>query len=472
MVFAGLTVGAALGDLWLDEIWSVDMAQHARSPYEIVTRLPHDNNHMLNTLFLYCLGSLQCWVWYRTLSVLMGIGAVALLVRVAMERGFLDGLTVVCLAGISYPMVLYSSEARGYSTAMFLGLASFMSFRAGWPRGAWGKLLLFWGTTAVGFFAHLSTIHVYAAILCWSCIQSAETDEPLRTRVGKLARFHAVPLVVACALYLSHVRPMVYGGGSIHTIWTAVNSAAAMSLGLPEAGLPRGMEVALVGAVVVLATLRLWKDRLPEWRFFPLVVVVAPAAILVVFQPGHPQPRYFVVCMPFLYLLMGRGLASCFRASAGGKVLYAIVLLGFAAGNITRIVPLLTVGRGDYSGAVRFMTEQTEGQELLVGSDHDFRNRMVLDFYCPRLLRSKRLVYVERDRWDEQRPGWIVTHSLDTSFKPHSEIWVDGLWTYKLVQSYPYAGDSGWSWFVYRLDRIKRPGRRRVPAGKGPSAGP
>lgn len=459
LVFAGLAIGAALGDLWFDEIWSVDLALHVHSPHEIVADLHHDNNHILNTLFLYCLGSQQHWVWYRLLSLFMGIGMVALLGYVAMRRGLLEALTAVCFAGVSYPVVLYSSEARGYSTAMFFGLAAFMSFQACWRRGERWRLLLFWGTTALGLLAHLSFIHVYAAILCWSCIRAAELSGSLRVRISELAKCHTIPIAFACALYLLHVRHMVYGAGSIHTVWSAVSSATAMSLGLPEAGLPTGLGAAAVCAVLVFGTLRLWKERVPEWCFFPLVLLVAPAAVIAVFQPAHPQPRYFVVCMPFLYLLLSYWLSSCFRRSGRGKVIYVIALLGFAVGQAVRIAPLLTLGRGRYSEAVVFMAQHTEGPRILVGSDHDFRNGMVLDFYCRRLLRSKRLVYVEQHRWDEQRPEWMITHTLDTSFKPHPEIWVDGLWTYELARSYPYAGDSGWSWFIYRRDRDKTPVR-------------
>src|SRR5262245_13235367 len=51
-----LIVAAAVGDLWLDEIWSIRIAQAVSIPTEIVTRFHHDNNHVLNTLFLWLVG--------------------------------------------------------------------------------------------------------------------------------------------------------------------------------------------------------------------------------------------------------------------------------------------------------------------------------------------------------------------------------------------------------------------------------
>ena len=51
-----LIVAAARGDLWLDEIWSLLFVRASRSVTDLFARFRHDNNHLLNTLFLYYLG--------------------------------------------------------------------------------------------------------------------------------------------------------------------------------------------------------------------------------------------------------------------------------------------------------------------------------------------------------------------------------------------------------------------------------
>src|SRR5512143_455296 len=61
LAWAGIGLGSILmvlsarGDLWLDEIWSIFFAEAARSPCEILTLFRHDNNHVLNTLYLYAI---------------------------------------------------------------------------------------------------------------------------------------------------------------------------------------------------------------------------------------------------------------------------------------------------------------------------------------------------------------------------------------------------------------------------------
>ncbi len=46
---------ASRGDLWLDEVWSLQMLQEVDSAWQIVL-LNHDNNHILNSLVMYALG--------------------------------------------------------------------------------------------------------------------------------------------------------------------------------------------------------------------------------------------------------------------------------------------------------------------------------------------------------------------------------------------------------------------------------
>src|SRR5262245_974209 len=81
LVVGGATVVRVAGlftDFWLDEIWSWMLVRQVSSPLAIFTAIPHDNNHWLNSLFIYCLGTRQHWYVYRLLSVVTGIASVGL----------------------------------------------------------------------------------------------------------------------------------------------------------------------------------------------------------------------------------------------------------------------------------------------------------------------------------------------------------------------------------------------------------
>ena len=53
---AAMRVRGLFSDLWLDEIWSLDGAFAARHWWDVFLRFNLDNNHHLNTLYLFMIG--------------------------------------------------------------------------------------------------------------------------------------------------------------------------------------------------------------------------------------------------------------------------------------------------------------------------------------------------------------------------------------------------------------------------------
>ena len=110
-LLAGVTAGAVLrvwaafDNFWLDEIMSLGLAQSISHSWEILT-LHHDNNHILNTLYLFLLGKQQNWVWYRILSVVTGTASVAIIGYGTLRRGFLEAATATVVAALSYPLIV------------------------------------------------------------------------------------------------------------------------------------------------------------------------------------------------------------------------------------------------------------------------------------------------------------------------------------------------------------------------------
>src|SRR5690606_39631314 len=84
--FAAVRLLGMGGDLWLDEIWSLYLVSALQSPVEIATRLLHDNNHPLNSLWLYGLGPDAPEWSHRGLAWLAGSVAVALAAAIRRRR--------------------------------------------------------------------------------------------------------------------------------------------------------------------------------------------------------------------------------------------------------------------------------------------------------------------------------------------------------------------------------------------------
>jgi hypothetical protein len=92
-------------------------------------------------------------------------------------------------------------------------------------------------------------------------------------------------------------------------------------------------------------------------------------------------PRYFLISAAFLLLLLSHALAGLARIERFGRPLYALVVVAFLAGNTIHTIRLIEVGRGAYRDGVVMMEQQTFGPHITIGSDHDYRNGLVLDFY-------------------------------------------------------------------------------------------
>src|SRR5262245_36073333 len=74
---AALRVLGGWNDLWLDEIWSLELAREVVRPSDVFLRLHHEINHYLNTLWLWGAGAHGNWFGYRVPSLVAGVAAVA-----------------------------------------------------------------------------------------------------------------------------------------------------------------------------------------------------------------------------------------------------------------------------------------------------------------------------------------------------------------------------------------------------------
>lgn len=82
-----LRVMSANNDLWLDEIWSLNIAHKARSGLDILLQNKIDNNHFLNTLILHWLPPHSGSLLYRAPACLAGVLGVLFAIRLGLRKG-------------------------------------------------------------------------------------------------------------------------------------------------------------------------------------------------------------------------------------------------------------------------------------------------------------------------------------------------------------------------------------------------
>ena len=240
MFWIGLGASAVLmavacrGDLAIDEVISLQKAEGVKTWIEIVTQNQNDNNHLLNTFFLRLFGSQQNLFIYRIPAVLFGIATVAALGLAARRWGKEESVWVVYLAGLSSPVILYCSEARGYAPAMFFAVVSFELLQRCRERRTPVKLLLFWTTLCLGFLAHFSFAIICAGLGGWSLFHERAAGISRRGLLVNLARYFALPAVFMSCIYLVYIRHVIILGGMICSRREVIGAGASAALGLPD----------------------------------------------------------------------------------------------------------------------------------------------------------------------------------------------------------------------------------------------
>jgi uncharacterized membrane protein len=456
---AAVRIALARGDLWLDEIWSLTLARHITRPWEVLTGIHHDNNHALNTLALFVtvkmIGHHAASLVYRVLPLVTGIATVALLFwterRTDDEEAPLRAWVAAILCASSFLAIVYASEARGYAPAAFFGVMAFASLRD-WPVLGTPRRAVFAIACLLGFLSHLTFLFVYAGCAVWTLRRFTEGGR--RDWSGWLT-LHRFPLVVLAGIYLVDVRLLDYGGGPPFRMSTILGRVASLAVGGPDGG-GAGQLLATIAAVAVLlyGFSVLASRRHHETLFFATTLVLAPAAVLIVYHARFLDVRYFFVLMPFAWLLMARALAHAATGGQFGRAIAAIVIVASITGNVIHLLPMLRYGRGQYSQVVASMARLTAGGDVVVASDNDFRVAIPLRYYGEALPAAKKLIYVESSANSGGSIEWYITHTFDSPQNPTSisrDITTAHGDTYCLVSSFLYGGISGANWHLYRL---------------------
>jgi hypothetical protein len=447
---------AGMNELWLDEIWSYDLAHGLTSAIGVFTAIHHDNNHYLNTLYLYVIGATPVWLVYRIPSIVAGVASVLLAALIARRASITSALFAAVLFASSFLMILYSSEARGYGLAVcFALLAVFAADRFTVNhRAAWGALVAV--ASMLGFLAHLTFVQAYVAIVVWTAYRLFRQRRGWRAWIDDMVLCHLPPAALVAWLYLVDIRRMEIGGGPESSVFDVTTRALSLALGGPAEGAASVLLAVVALALLMIAIVLVWRSGSDLWILIATATVLSPALMLAVARPAYLFERYFLVAIAFALLSLAWPLAAVLARNRSAA--YTLITL-FVVANSVHTARLITRGRGQYLEAMRWMSEHSErrGGVVEIGSDHDFRNGMVVGFYSRFLPPSPRIVYLQQSEWPADGPEWLLLHSQDRAFRPAPRLGDRGEHQYLLANVYPYAELSGWTWAVYHntLDKAQ-----------------
>ncbi|MGI9307765.1 MAG: hypothetical protein ACR2P6_00805, partial [Gammaproteobacteria bacterium] len=181
-------------------------------------------------------------------------------------------------------------------------------------------------------------------------------------------------------------------------------------------------------------------------------VFILPFVLILLRQSDFFYVRYLTVFLPFLYLAIAAGLNTLlYRGVLAQFGVFATLAL-YIIGSTLHYRQLAEFGKGDYATAVDYLYESANGKPFTVGSDFDFRNKALLDFYSRYREDTARLAYVKLEELNERAPEYFLDHSTSQTFQPAASMRLDSGVSYDLVKHYPFAGLSGWHWALYKRD--------------------
>lgn len=448
-------------DLWLDEIWSLGLVREVKAPGEILTRVLHDNNHPLNSLWLWLLPPTGPAWTFRLLSWVAGALTVLLAGLIA-RRQFARlhpaaggaaaeaaGLITAVLAGGCHLLGHYASEARGYAPAVAAALLAIYALLHRETR-TWVRWAVVYGVACgLGLLSHLVMAPVMAAGLLWSAGEVLAARGRRRAEIGRLLAWHAVPWALFAAYYFGFVRRLSIGGGPDNPLVGVLGDAAAFTLGLPaETGRWLALPVLVVVVVVALGLLWRWERGLAVFYLLALGVLPLLGSGLGRFQLLFP--RYFIVSAAFAVLLLGYGLARLWLRGTLARVGVLAMVVLFLAGNARHGVRLGSDGRGQYRATLHYLADETAASVVTVTADADFRNRPVIGYHAATSGLGRRLRYVPEDRVPQSGVEWYLVHRLDGGPPPTDGVTDRWGNAYQLAKVFPHAPLSGWDWAAYR----------------------
>ncbi len=167
-------------------------------------------------------------------------------------------------------------------------------------------------------------------------------------------------------------------------------------------------------------------------------------------MPNTEFPRYFLVPGITLMLMAGELVGRLWNnSSRTGRAAATALMVLFVVGQVPILANFYRFGRGDYASLV---AEMTRGGPAVYGSNHPFKNHMLVDHFA-RILHVS-AVEVPEAQWCKRRPDWYVA-GADQVEAPPAEITLGPeacRITFRVASVHRYSGLSGWQWTLYHTE--------------------
>lgn len=374
---------------WVDEILSWIYAKNAQTLLDIF-QTPEDNNHFIYTTFLFLLGDQPQWILYRLPSLVFGLLSIGIAGVVARRFGGGASLMSMLLFASSTLMVIHSTQARGYSLALFLGLLAYELTVRYSLHGQWTTSLIFWCVSTLGFLSHLTFLLIFFALLpwmLWHCRQCRTREILLFTQ------WYGIPLLLLFILYKILYSPMTFALHPDITLLEAMVQNMTWPLGLPptQAFATASLLFFALSCTVGLSSLK--KEHPADFLFYLSLLCFAFFLPFITIVDRFWGIRFALVAIAFLYILLGKTLSNLMTTGRAGKTLATAFLVIFVFSNTVQTLRVVTEGRSVFPTVLATILDTTQGADVSLGSNQPLA-LIESQFYVMRETPGKTITFV------------------------------------------------------------------------------
>ena len=451
-------------DPQFDEIYTISQVAASGAFADLFSaRMNTDNNHLLNTVYCYFTGCRDAWAC-RLPSVLLGTATVALAWLIGRRQGGRrEGWIAAMLTAVSYPLIHYSAEARGYAAVAFFALLSFhLHTGLERERPRLSRLVLFWAVCILGLLSHFSFIIVLVGYGIGEAALFLRRDrQRLRAALLRLAAVYLPVLLFLTALYVLWIRSLRILGGPIYDNHTVAGWFLAEAMNAPFRMSSPAAILICAAATAAFAGHGVWLLRRNDSAvFYGALLACAPLLVVLTANPQLVYSRYFSVLLPFVLLAVAHSLGSLFTESAWHKAAAVFFAAAFALMAADRSAALNARGKSHFADTLRFMLKSAGAREkITLCASKQQMTEMVVRYFESRIAarpRAARFGFAPaRNLWQGEGVCDFAVVSRDTleyyRVDPEkSSVLRIGERDLQLLFALPSADRLETDWFVYR----------------------
>lgn len=443
-----LRLCASAGDISLDEIWTHELLVGITSVDQVLWKVSHDNNHFLNSAWLYFTGPDASPPVQRALSIVLGTASVFAATAVTADRGRTTQLIAALLFAVSYPMVQFGSEARGYAGLVLFSLLAIWAVQR--RLDGLGNTLVLSAVILMGFLSHLTMAATVLSLVIWAFWVLHRRGHGLRTAVIGTVRIFLPPFIAllplaGCMAYAAWNYGVTIGGVSpfsVASFFSGYGKITAFLLGAPNA-LPYWVFVVLAFGTVLLSA-KVAPNR--RTLLYSLGAIGFPLVLLAMRLPNLEFPRYYTLAVIMLMLATSEMIGQMLEAGGRRRISAALVLVLYLCSNGLSLWRFLEFGRGSYADVVAEMNWEPNAE---YAASSAFRIQKITNFY-QRHSENKATI-VRTPQLCEKRPEWYVEEVWEAEPYENDFVIPECDLIYDIVMFNRGWGLTGVGWALYRL---------------------